>query len=182
MSSEANTPGDHSENPYAPAIVEFDQTREFVDDYLPRLVDVLGYTWQDAQELSTVYLAQCVVFMVEAFDAPNARTAIRALAWEVSDHVVAVNYSTPIRGVSVPEHREDCPCGQDHHLEANALATFLDCSVRGEQGRAVQVLDALWLDARCAQEGELLRVGANLLVHVIGSMVFARYHRACTHD
>lgn len=184
--SQAEPPADfpaHSDNPYAPAVVQYDDAREFLDTYLPDLVGVMGFTWDVAQPLSTAYLAQCVVLTSEQFDTPDLKTRLRALSWELGDHVRAVNYLTPIRPVQIPEEPEGCDCGRDHHLEANALATFLECSVRGDNDLAVKVLDALWKDSGANEPREVMHVGASLLTHVIGSMVFARFHHDCSeHD
>jgi len=170
---------EHSVNPYAPVTEEFDTAREFLDTYLPDLVDILGFTWDAATALSSVYLAQCVVLASQQFAGPDMHTNLRALGWELSDHVRAVHYSSPIREVSVPDQAETCGCGIDHQLEANALATFLERSVEGDNGSAVKVLDALWRDTGATDPPEVLHVGASLLTHVVGAMVFARFHRDC---
>lgn len=173
----------HTENPYGPACHEFDTVaRPFLDAYLPALVSVLSFTWDAAGSLTPAYLLQCMMLVSNQFGAADIRTDMRAVAWELADHARALNATSPIREPQIPEKVEHCPCGMDHKLEATALATFLERSIAGDNASAVRVLDALLRDIRADGPLEVLHIGASLLGHVVGGMVFAHLHSDCDHD
>jgi hypothetical protein len=104
------------------------------------------------------------------------------VAWELADHVRVFNVVSPIREPSIPDEVERCRCGMDHKLEATALATFLERSIAGDNASAVRVLDALWEDTDADDSVAVLHVGASLLGHVVGGMVFAHLHSDCDHE
>ena len=173
---------DHTENPYAPLCPEFEEmTRPFLDDYLPALVGVLSLTWDVDDSLAPAYLAQTMVMISRQFGAPDVRTDMRAVAWELADHVRAFNAASPIREPHIPDEPVHCRCGVDHALEAVALATFLERAIAGDNPSAVKVLDALWEDVGVEEFGKTLHVGTSLLGHIVGGMVFASLHADCDH-
>lgn len=174
---------DHTDNPYASVCKDFDTiTRPFLDAYLPALVSVASFTWEADGSLTPAYLLQCVVLVSHQFDSPDTRTDMRALAWELSDHVRVSNGISPIRQPVMPERSERCGCGMDHHLEANALAAFLERSLAGDNRAAVRVLDALWRDMNATDPVDVIHVGASLLGHVVGGMIYAHLHRDCDEE
>lgn len=171
----------HTENPYQPALVHFDTARPFLDAYLPELVSTLSFTWDAGPGLSTVYLAQCVMLASHQFGGPDPATNLRAMAWELCDHVRALGAVVPLRQVAFPDGPDRCDCGVDHNLEAAALATFLERAVSKDNPSAVKVLDALWRDTQAETEDEILHVGSSLLTHVVGVMVYSHTHQGCLH-
>ena len=174
---------EHTENPYASVVANHETAREFLDSYLPDLVSVMTFTWDEGQPLATAYLAQVMALITEQFVAPDVWIAYRALAWELSDHVRAVSYLSLIRPVAASEEADECNCGRDHHLESNAVAAFLDCSVSGDNAGAVRVLDALWKDVPEGERQGMLRAAIGLLTHVVGAVIFSRLHHTCPdHD
>jgi hypothetical protein len=173
---------DHTENPYGPLCLEFEETaRPFLDAYLPALVSVLSFTWDVEDSLAPAYLAQTVVLISHQFGSEDVRTDMRAVAWELADHARILNAISPIMEPHIPDEVERCRCGMDHKLEATALATFLERAIAGDNASAVKVLDALWEDMKVEDFGDTLHVGASLLGHVVGGMVFAHLHSDCDH-
>lgn len=174
---------DHTPNPYAPECQDFEAVvRPFLVEYLPPLVSVLTFTWDVDGSLSGAYLAQCMVVVSHQFGSPDVKTDMRALAWELADHVRAFNAIYPLREPQIPEEVERCRCGMDHRLEATALATFLERAIAGDNVSAVKVLDALWQDMDAEVAEKALHVGSSLTGHVVGAMVFAHLHQDCDHD
>lgn len=174
---------DHTPNPYASACEGFDGTvRPFVDAYLPPLVSVLTLTWDVEGSLSSSYLAQSLLVVSHQFGGPDAKTNMRALAWELADHVRVLNAISPMREPVIPEETERCDCGVDHRLEATATAAFMERAVAGDNAAAVRVLDAMWDDMGAHEGVAVLHVGSSLLGHVVGGMVFAHLHADCGHD
>lgn len=174
---------DHTPNPYAHRCQDFDTVvRPFLVEYLPPLVNVLTFTWDLEDGLSGAYLAQCMVLASNECGSLDVKTNMRALAWELADHVRAFNAISPLREPQIPEEAERCRCGMDHKLEATALAAFLERAIAGDNASSVKVLDALWRDMSADEPQEALHVGSSLLSHVVGGMVFARLHQDCDHD